>query len=94
MSNFVKVLDLENEEKDLNHLSGSFPIIISKNNVSSKKQYDPNFSIYYENKPKNTPPREDLLKQHINLIYPKATSEWVDSELVIKYQACSIQFTR
>jgi hypothetical protein len=67
-------------------------------NITNEKNYfnlenDPNFSIYVENKIKNTPPREDLLEQHINSIYPKATNEWVDSDLVIKCQACSVVFT-
>lgn len=55
----------------------------------NKKTLEPNFSIYVE----NTPPKEDLLEHHLNSIYPKASSEWVDSDLVLKCQSCSNQFT-
>lgn len=36
----------------------------------------------------NTPPSEDFLQQHINKIYPKATTEWVDSNVVKRCQIC------
>ena len=49
----------------------SVPIKIIKSSKTLKwvdqNQFiqDPNFSIYVENKVKNTPPREDILEQHI-----------------------------
>jgi hypothetical protein len=79
----MSILTKINEDKF--NLDKSKPINIKKNN-------DPNFSIYIENKIKNTPPREDLLEKQINSIYPKATYEWIDSDLVTKCQLCSIQF--
>lgn len=101
MSNLTKVLKLKEQDQDLNHqtkthIPTTIPINIVKNKKIKKKLdilNDPNFSIYYENKPKNTPPREDLLEHHINSIYPKSTSEWIDSDLVIKCQSCTLQFT-
>jgi hypothetical protein len=62
----------------------SSPINIKKNET--------NFSIYVENKIKNTPPREDFLEKQISSIYPKTTDEWIDSDLVIKCQHCSTSF--
>lgn len=52
------------------------------------------YSIYIENKPNyfNSPPKEDLMKNQINNIYPKANVKWVDSDLILNCQHCSCQF--
>lgn len=49
----------------------------------------------YSNKNKlilNTPPTEDFLQQHIHKIYPKFSNEWIDSDMILQCQECSIKF--
>jgi hypothetical protein len=53
---------------------------------------DPNFSMYVETQIKHTPPTEDFLQQYIHKIYPKISTEWIDSDLVVKCQSCAIKF--
>ena len=70
----------------------SKPIQIRQQKSDESKIKDLSFSVYVDNKIKNTPPREDFLEQHIQSIYPKCTNEWVDSDLVVKCQNCTNKF--
>ena len=67
-------------------LSSSKPINIEKNN-------DLSFSVFIDSQITNTPPTEDFLQSHIYKIYPKNTSEWVDSSKVTKCQSCPSKFS-
>jgi len=53
-----------------------------------------NFSVYIDRKPiQNTPPQENFLENQMNKMYPKLTTEWVDSDKVLKCQNCSSGFS-
>jgi hypothetical protein len=67
-------------------LSSTKPINIEKNN-------DLSFSVFIDSQITNTPPTEDFLQSHIYKIYPKNTSEWVDSSKVSKCQSCPSKFS-
>ena len=60
-----------------------------------------NFSVYIDQKKDqnkkitkthNTPPDDDFLETQMNKIYPKLSSEWIDSDKVTKCQICSTGF--
>ena len=53
-----------------------------------------NFSVYIDRKPiQNTPPQENFLENQMNKMYPKLSTEWVDSDKVLKCQNCSCGFS-
>ncbi len=59
----------------------------------SNEQVDLNFSVFLDSQVKFTPPNEDFLQNKIYKIYPKNTSEWVDSDKVTKCQSCPTKFS-
>ena len=67
-------------------ISSTKPINIEKNN-------DLSFSVFIDSQISNTPPTEDFLQNHIYKIYPKNTSEWIDSSKVTKCQSCPSKFS-
>ncbi len=60
--------------------------------INHIKMKDPSFSVYIDNKTKNTP-NDDFLQQYMNTIYPKPTNEWVDETMVSKCQTCNSEFS-
>jgi hypothetical protein len=68
-------------------------INIIKKEKPKEKTIDLNFSVYLDSQVQNTPPNEDFLQNHIYKIYPKNTSEWVDSNKVNKCQSCPTKFS-
>jgi hypothetical protein len=58
------------------------------------------FSVYVDSKKDTakydiigyTPPDKDFISFHLNKIYPKETSKWIDDTLVISCQLCSTKF--
>ncbi len=83
----------DSEEDDDFHFGLTKPISIIKKENQKSKPMDLNFSVYLDSQVKSTPPNEDFLQNQIYKIYPKNTSEWVDSDKVTKCQSCPTKFS-
>ncbi len=61
--------------------------------INIEKNIDLSFSVFLDSHVQSTPPNEDFLQNQIYKIYPKNTSEWVDSNKVTKCQSCPTKFS-
>ena len=76
------------------------PYEFNNNNISIHKSRSMSFSMIIDNKSEytpislgHTPPENDFMQKHLNKIYPKETSKWIDSKLVTNCQGCKIKFS-
>ena len=93
----ISNLDKVKNNKTNFYIGSSNPINIeNKTNDKAKstnKLEDLSFSVFLDSHIKSTPPNDDFFQNQIYKIYPKNTSEWVDSNKVTKCQSCPTKFS-
>ena len=78
-------------------MSNAIPIKKLPKPIKSEESQNMSFSMIIDNKTLKqklgcTPPEKDFISTKINTIYPKGTSKWLDSSIILNCQLCSIGF--